>query len=141
MAPFGPEMFHSASIETRWEWAKSRRQVFTSPLRDSVLGILAAIITGLVSYFGGEASGLRATAIASIAGVLVGVIPPHAEALLWYIRRNRVLLEEEVERLRSGQGVSEESLQTRARLEERRGLRSQIADLSQRGRILQTNVL
>jgi hypothetical protein len=94
------DLFQSAATETPWEWARARRRWFTSAFKDAEAGVVTAVVTGMVSHFAGERDWLHAALIGVGAGLLAGFIPPQVETLIWYSRRNRVLLEEENRRLR-----------------------------------------
>lgn len=94
------ELFTALSTETAWEWAKNRRRFFTSPLRDSVVGVISAVVTAVLSYAFGIDDWVRAGLVPIAVGLIVGGGLPFLEAAWWWAQRDRVLLEEENQRLR-----------------------------------------
>lgn len=93
------EMFTGAVEDSPWEWAKGRRRFFTSMGRDTVVGVVSALVVAVLSKYLGVQDWAQTLGIALISGLVVGVGLPNAETLFWLSRRKSVLMDEENQRL------------------------------------------
>jgi hypothetical protein len=89
------QLFAGIAAETPWEWAKGKRRVFTSPIKEVMIALLSAVVTASVAFYVGDQDWRQSLLIAAVTGVLVALIPPQVETLWWRLRRDTILLEEQ----------------------------------------------
>lgn len=94
------ELFEAVSEDSPWEWAKKRRKRFTSPWKDSLGGAVLGVVAGFLMWITHVMTWRRDATVAILSGAFVGVLLPLGETLWYRLRRNSILKDEELERLR-----------------------------------------
>jgi hypothetical protein len=92
-------LFESVAEETPWEWAKKRRRIFTSPLKDFLSGLFVGIAGGIYRYAAGDRN-WKIAVVVSLLTLAFAVGLPLLETVVWRLRRNKILLEDAQDELR-----------------------------------------
>jgi hypothetical protein len=85
--------------ETRWESAKRRRRIFTSPLKDFLVGVLVVLVTFVLMFLQVAEITTESILVAGGAALAAALLGPFAEAAVNWFRVPRLEAQEEVDRL------------------------------------------
>ena len=107
------QLFGGVGAETPWEWARKQRHLFADPIKETVTGVVSAVLTAYLSYKAGVQDWKQAGLIGVAGGVVMGLGPSAIETIIWRLRYRRIIAEEANEDLRQEISELREALATR----------------------------
>src|SRR5262245_21022512 len=78
--------------QSPWAWGRSRRRIFTSPIKDILSAVFVAGATGFYRYMAGD-PGLRIAGTVSLITVGAAFALPQLETLFWFLARKWILFD------------------------------------------------